>query len=251
MPFTLLANWKLNGSKSFSQAWLKDFFANYTGIEISSIGIAPPSILIDELVQNPENLGIAIGSQNIDQFLLGARTGEISASMVKDAGGAFSIIGHSERRILFQETNGDISLKLDLASECKLTPIFCIGESNDEKQQNKTKDVLKNQIIEVLSHCSKVQGLIIAYEPVWAIGSGDTPEPKEINSIHEMIKDIVQSHFSKLDLQAVLYGGSVNIENSTSIFKEKEVDGALVGGCSLKGKDFAILANIFNKTKGL
>jgi triosephosphate isomerase len=86
---------------------------------------------------------------------------------------------------------------------------------------------------------------------VWAIGSGDTPEPKEINSIHEMIKDIVQSHFSNLDLQAVLYGGSVNIENSTSIFKEKEVDGALVGGCSLKGKDFAILANIFNKTKGL
>jgi len=251
MPFTLLANWKLNGSKSFSEAWLKDFFKNYKGIEISSIGIAPPSILIDELVNHPENTGIAIGSQNIDQFLLGARTGEISAQMVKDAGCAFSLLGHSERRILFKETNGDISLKLDLASESNLMPIFCIGESNDEKKQNKTKDVLKKQIIEVLSHCSKMHNLIIAYEPVWAIGSGNTPEPKEINSIHELIKDIVQSHFSKLDLQAVLYGGSVNIENAASIFKEKEVDGALVGGASLKGEDFASLANIFNEIKEL
>ena len=139
MPFTLLANWKLNGSKSFSDAWLKDFFKSYKGIEISSIGIAPPSILIDVLVNHPENNGIAIGSQNIDQFLLGARTGEISAQMVKDAGCAFSLVGHSERRILFKETNGDISLKLDLASESNLMPIFCIGELNDEKKQNKTK----------------------------------------------------------------------------------------------------------------
>ena len=251
MSLRLIANWKLNGSRLFNEEWLKEFNKDYQGSKTSSLGIAPPSIFINEMVRHPDNQAMAIGSQNIDYLTSGARTGEISPAMVKDSGGLFSIIGHSERRIFFHETNAEIAKKLDLASESSLMPILCIGESETDKQQNKTKNILEQQIIHALTNTTKLDNLIIAYEPVWAIGTGNTPEPKEINSIHETIKDIVQSLFPKLDLNAVLYGGSVNMENAASIFKEKEVDGALVGGASLKGGDFANLANTLNYIKGL
>ena len=247
----LIANWKLHGSKSFSRDWLNNFNDFYQGSNISSIGIAPPSIFIDDLAKHIDNPGILIGSQNVDQFFSGARTGEISAEMVIDAGGQFSIVGHSERKIFFQETNADIAIKLDLISESSLIPILCIGESLEEKHQNKTEIIVEEQIVEALSTNSKLQNLIIAYEPVWAIGSGSSAEPKEINSIHKLIKDIVQSRFSAIDLQGVIYGGSVNIENAFPILKEEEVDGALIGGASLNGGDFAKIANILNELKEL
>ncbi|MDB4230390.1 triose-phosphate isomerase [Gammaproteobacteria bacterium] len=251
MSLKLIANWKLHGSKSFSRDWLNSFNDSYKGSSLSSIGIAPPSIFIDDLTKHIDNPGISIGSQNVDHFPSGARTGEISADMVADAGGQFSLAGHSERRIFFQETNADIALKLDLISESSLIPILCIGESVDEKDQNKTEIILEQQIIESLSAGSKLQNLIIAYEPVWAIGSGSSAAPEEINSIHKLIKDIVQSRFSALDLQGVIYGGSVNIENAFPILEEEEVDGALIGGASLNGEEFAKIANIFNELKEL
>jgi len=251
MSLTLIANWKLNGSKSFSRDWLNSFNDSYQGSSLSSIGIAPPSIFIDDLAKHIDNPGISIGSQNVDHFPSGARTGEISAEMVIDAGGQFSIVGHSERRVFFQETNADIAIKLDLISESSLIPILCIGESLGEKHQNKTEIIIEEQIVEALSTSSKLQNLIIAYEPVWAIGSGSSADPKEINSIHKLIKDIVQSRFSAIDLQGVIYGGSVNIENAFLIFKEEDVDGALIGGASLNGEEFAKIANILNEFKEL
>jgi len=251
MSLTLIANWKLHGSKPFSLEWLKSFNDFYQGTTHSSIGITPPSILIDDLAKHIDNPGISIGSQNVDHFSSGARTGEISAEMVLGVGGQFSLVGHSERRIFFQETNADIALKLDLISESLLTPILCIGESIDQKRQDKTEIILEQQIIEALGACLKLRNLIIAYEPIWAIGSGNSAQPEEINSIHKLIKDIVQSRFSSLDLHGVIYGGSVNIENAFSILKEEEVDGALIGGASLNGEEFAKIANIFDELKEL
>ena len=251
MSLKLLANWKLHGSKSFYQNWFAAFNQSYRGSNHDSLGIAPPSIYISDIARYSSNPGIAIGSQNIDQFSSGARTGEIASRMVKDAGGLFSITGHSERRMFFNELDGDIAAKLDLASAASLIPILCVGESSEERDQNKTEKVLEMQVSNVLRACSTLHSLTIAYEPVWAIGSGMIPEPEEINSIHEMIKDVVQSRFSNIDLHAVIYGGSVNLENSQSIFKEKEIDGALIGGASLNGEEFASIANIFNDLKGL
>ena len=251
MSLKLLANWKLHGSKSFYQNWFAAFNQSYRGSNHDSLGIAPPSIYISDIARYSSNPGIAIGSQNIDQFSSGARTGEIASSMVKDAGGLFSITGHSERRMFFNELDGDIAAKLDLASAASLIPILCVGESSEERDQNKTEKVLEMQVSNVLRACSTLHSLTIAYEPLWAIGSGMIPEPEEINSIHEMIKDVVQSRFSNIDLHAVIYGGSVNLENSKSIFKEKEIDGALIGGASLNGEEFASIANIFNDLKGL
>ena len=249
MSLCLVANWKLNGSKEFNTQWALEFFRNFNGKNSSYLGIAPPSIYIDHIKDLLAGQEIKIGSQNIDLEQSGARTGEISASMIKDLGCSFSIIGHSERRLLFQETNQMIGQKLIQANNNSIIPILCIGESAEENQSNNTHNVLEQQIVEALGNANKLSSLIIAYEPVWAIGSGKTPNPEQINSIHEMIKDVVQSRFPKIGLESVLYGGSVNLENATSLFGQKNVDGALIGGASLDGREFALIANVFNELR--
>jgi len=246
MPLRLIANWKLNGSIEFDDNWAKEFFKNFSNSNIQSIGIAPASIYIDHLSKVIGDCGIEIGAQNICDEESGARTGEISASMIKDLGCKFSLIGHSERRIFFQESNKIISKKINQANNNSLTPILCIGETADENERNNTYAVLESQINEALQGHNELSSLIIAYEPVWAIGSGKTPNPEEINSIHKMIKDVVQSRFPKIGLMSVLYGGSVNSMNASSLFILEHIDGALVGGASLDGKEFAQIANILN-----
>tara|TARA_Y100000992_G_scaffold297883_1_gene262136 strand:+ start:1888 stop:2640 length:753 start_codon:yes stop_codon:yes gene_type:complete len=249
MSLSLIANWKLNGSKEFNYHWALEFFRNFNGNNYSSIGIAPASLYIDHLKIVLADHDIKVGSQNIDMEQTGARTGEISASMIKDLGCAFSIVGHSERRILFHETNQMICQKLIQANNHSLIPILCIGESADENQRNNTYKVLEEQIIEALENANELSSLIIAYEPVWAIGSGKTPNPEEINSVHEMIKDVVQSRFPKIGLESVLYGGSVNLKNASSLFEQKNIDGALIGGASLDGREFALIANVLKEQR--
>jgi len=249
MSLSLIANWKLNGSKEFNHHWALEFFRNFNGNNYSSIGIAPASLYIDHLKAVLADHDIKVGSQNIDMEQTGARTGEISASMIKDLGCAFSIVGHSERRILFHETNQMICQKLIQANNNSLLPILCIGESADENQRNNTYKVLEDQITEALENANELSSLIIAYEPVWAIGSGKTPNPEEINSVHEMIKDVVQSRFPKIGLESVLYGGSVNLKNASSLFEQKNIDGALIGGASLDGREFALIANVLKEQR--
>lgn len=249
MSLRLIANWKLNGSKEFNQKWISNFFKNFNGQDFSSLGIAPPSMYIDHLRGLLGKNNVCLGAQNIDEEDSGPRTGEISASMIKDLGCEFTIVGHSERRTLFYESNQAISKKLFQANKYSLVPILCIGESVKEYQDDITHEILQQQILEALNGSSEITSLIIAYEPVWAIGSGQTPTPEEINSVHEMIKDVVQSRFPKIDLASVLYGGSVSITNAASLFEQKNIDGALVGGASLDGKEFASIANVFNKIK--
>jgi len=249
MSLRLIANWKLNGSKKFNYQWSKDFVDNFNFHNYSSVGIAPASIYLDHLKKVFKDSAIELGAQNIDIQESGSRTGEISASMVKDLGGRFSIIGHSERRIYFNESNSIIGQKLIQAYQSSLLPILCIGESIEQNQRKITEEVLEKQIIGALDGSVKLKSLIIAYEPIWAIGSGKIPNPEDINSLHEMIKDVVQSRFPNIDLESVLYGGSVNLENASSLFKQKNIDGALIGGASLDGKEFAFIANTFNELK--
>ena len=186
MSLRLVANWKLNGSRAFNTQWTLEFFKNFNGHNFSSLGIAPASLYIDHLKGVIGDHDIKIGSQNIDLMEKGARTGEISASMIKDLGCAFSIIGHSERRMLFHETSQMICQKLIQANNNSVIPILCIGESAKENLSNNTFNVLEQQIIEALKNADELSSLIIAYEPLWAIGSGKIPNPEEINSIHEM-----------------------------------------------------------------
>ena len=243
----IIANWKCNGSKAMINAWTNNFLTNYDETKKAFIGIAPPSIYIERLLETELNklVEINIGSQDID-ISSGARTGAISSDMILDFDCKFSIIGHSERRQLFNETNEEIKQKI-LKIAKKTITILCVGETREENKNDQTRDILKKQL-EVVKDIELNNSLVIAYEPVWAIGTGNTPTPNNINEIHKFIKDVVQSTSYNSAYPMVLYGGSVNQENAKSFFKEEFVDGALIGGASLDGKEFANIINIFNGT---
>ena len=241
----IIANWKCNGSKSMISEWVSDFSVNYIETNGPFIGIAPPSIYIENVLANiPTKLtGVNIGSQDIDTSS-GARTGAVSSEMILDYGCKFSIIGHSERRQFYNESNNDIRQKiLNIAN--KTLTILCVGETEEENKNDLTKDVLKKQL-EVIEEIDFDDSLVIAYEPVWAIGTGNTPTPANINEIHKFIKDVVQSTTRNSEIPLVLYGGSVNEDNAENFFKEEFVDGALIGGASLDGRQFANIINIYN-----
>ena len=209
------------------------------------VGVAPPLIYFGYF--NDENTSLRFvewGVQDIDH-LDGSRTGAISVDMLIDMECDFSIIGHSERRQIFNEDNNLIREKLKSLNK-RIMTILCIGETREENNKGITKDILKDQL-EIVNGLNLDAKFTVAYEPVWAIGSGLTPEPKDINEIHKYIKDVVQSVSTNNHVPNVLYGGSVTDKNAESFFKEEFVDGALVGGASLNGTTFANIVNIWRE----
>tara|TARA_B000000565_G_scaffold134774_1_gene101900 strand:+ start:284 stop:1042 length:759 start_codon:yes stop_codon:yes gene_type:complete len=251
----IIANWKSN-IVDMNQ-WTRDFDDEYIVNERSQstiFGVAPPSLYIETMsIMRALNIGghsalkeVLTGVQDVDHSY-GSRTGAISVDMVLDLGCNFAIIGHSERRDLFNEDNDLIKEKLKSLKN-KVMAVLCIGETKEENDKGITKDVLKQQL-DIVKEVELDQSFTVAYEPVWAIGSGLTPQPKDINEIHKYIKDVVQSNSANKLIPRVLYGGSVTDKNAESFFMEEFVDGALVGGASLDGKTFANIVNIYNSTK--
>ena len=244
----IVANWKCNGSKTMIDTWFKNYIKDSEESNEVFIGIAPPTIYIERVanITKKNSLQIKTGSQDID-ISSGSRTGAISIEMILDNNCYFSIIGHSERRELFSENNIEIRQKIIKIMD-KTLPILCVGETLEDNKKDLTKDVLREQL-EVINNLEFKNKLVIAYEPVWAIGSGLTPDPKDINEIHKFIKDVVQSNTNNSANPSVLYGGSVNSANAASFFNEDYVDGALVGGAALDGSSFAEIVNLFNGIK--
>jgi triosephosphate isomerase len=169
--------------------------------------------------------------------------------MASADGCSFCLVGHSERREIFNEDGSLINKKINSLLKNNIKPILCIGESFEEHKAGNTRDKLKSQIIESIPKSYVLNELIIAYEPIWAIGSGRTPEAEEVNSIHEFIKDVVQSATANNIVPKVLYGGSVNDINASDFFDEDSIDGALVGGASLDANIFANIVNIYKRLK--
>jgi triosephosphate isomerase len=167
--------------------------------------------------------------------------------MAADTGCDFTLIGHSERRILFKEKNVLLKQKIESAYQANLQPILCIGETLEENEKGNTMDILKSQIEEAILNLTIKEGFTVAYEPVWAIGTGNTPKPKDVNVIHEFIKDVVQSQSSNDVVPSVLYGGSIHESNSEDFFTEKNIDGGLIGGASLDAKEFLKIVNIYSR----
>jgi triosephosphate isomerase len=244
----IIANWKCNGSKEMMFSWFENYSKEVDCGDVPpTVGVAPPLIYFGYF--NDENTSLRFvewGVQDVDH-LDGSRTGTISVDMLIDMACDFSIIGHSERRQIFNENNNLIRKKLKSLNK-RIMTILCIGETKEENDKGITKDVLKEQL-EIVNGLELDTEFTVAYEPVWAIGSGLTPEPKDINEIHKYIKDVVQSNSENNLSPKVLYGGSVTDKNAESFFKEEFVDGALVGGASLDGTTFAKIVNIFNRTK--
>ena len=244
----IIANWKANGDFESNKVWCDRFITRISKGSTKSIGITPSHLHFNQIKNYFKDVDIEIGFQDID-IEGGARTGSISPSMAIDSNCSFCLIGHSERREIFKEDNNLISKKYQVLINHQIKPILCIGESFEEFKAGKTEKKLQSQIEECILDNSIQENIIIAYEPIWAIGTGNTPKPKDVNTIHEFIKDVVQSASENNLKPIVLYGGSVNKTNASDFFKEKNIDGALVGGASLDADIFLDIIEIYSRHK--
>lgn len=205
-------------------------------------GICPPFIFLKDICGTLKGSRICVGAQNIHSEMSGAYTGEISALMVKEAGCTHVLIGHSERRHIFGETDSFVNAKIKAALSVNLKPIFCIGETLREREEGRTKYVIENQLKAGLLGIvnNLVEGLVIAYEPVWAIGTGKTASPEQANEVHSFIRDLLTDMYGK-DIAcnvSIQYGGSVKPENTAELSAQPEIDGLLVGGASMNLESF-------------
>jgi len=237
----VIANWKMHGFKDDYLHWYKNLSKTADENLFDDLGIAPPFTLLDECKTHQSK--IKLGAQNISHLPEGPVTGEISAAMIKNSGADFVILGHSERRELHTETEEVIKSKILEASNHNIHPVLCIGEPKEIYAAKKTEDFLYSQLQGSLNDLNNIN-LSIAYEPIWAIGTGDVAKPTDINKIHSIIKEICSREFD-VKLENIIYGGSVNDQNSKEIFEQEHVNGALIGGASLDGHSFGRIANNF------
>lgn len=203
---------------------------------------------LTELAKNQSN--VSVGAQNAHQVESGAYTGETSAKMIASVGAAYVILGHSERRQYFGETNELLAKKTDTVLKNSLTPIFCIGETLQERESGIHFDVIKQQLVEGVFHleAAEFSKLVIAYEPVWAIGTGVTASAEQAQEIHAFIRKEIAAKYSQAvaDGITILYGGSCNPKNAPELFAKEDIDGGLIGGASLKARDFVDILKVFN-----
>ena len=225
-----VANWKLNGNFQFIDQFIGEL--SLPKDRSRCIVICPTSIHLDYL--SKKKGGFYLGSQNVSQHKCGAFTGEISVDSLSNLNVSFCIVGHSERRQIFYEKDEDIKLKSENLIANKLIPIVCVGETLTQKEKGITNQVLEEQLKTSIPNSSNSSNTIIAYEPVWAIGTGLTPTIKEINNTHHFIKN----HNPKFNNYKILYGGSVKSNNVKDIISLSNVNGALIGGASLKSDEF-------------
>ncbi|MEO0293356.1 MAG: triose-phosphate isomerase [candidate division WOR-3 bacterium] len=235
-------NWKMyNGVKETAnfakEIKEKKFSAN--GVDVF---VAPPFTSIPEAIRSFKDTGISIGAQNLFWEDKGAYTGEISPLFLKELGVEWVIIGHSERRTYFGETNATVRKKVEKALKEGLKVVLCIGETERERDEGKTKEILNIQIEEALLGIEYIpENLAIAYEPVWAIGSGKTPHPEEAEEMHSLIREKLGNKGEKV---RIIYGGSVKTHNIREFISKKNIDGALIGGASLEVNGFIEMVNI-------
>lgn len=246
MAFTkfIAGNWKMNGmledGKQRTEQIVKFMADNKSNIKDKvQVLICPPATIIGAMKDIVKNTSLALGGQDCHTEMSGAYTGDISAEMLKQQGASAIIVGHSERRQFHGETNDLISKKAEAVHKTGMTAIICIGETAKERATGLAKKVIKNQLVTSMPKDTLyADNTIIAYEPVWAIGSGDTASIDDIEDMHNFIRSILEDKFPSLANTHILYGGSVNGSNAKSILNASNVDGVLVGGASLKAQEF-------------
>ena len=241
LPF-IAANWKMHKTVHESVVFVKEFRSMVKDIDDVEIVVAPPFTAVHAVAEAARNTTVGVAGQNIHAEKQGAFTGEVSAPMLKEAGAEYVIIGHSERRRLFQETDESVNQKLVAALGAKLAPIVCIGETLEEREANGTLEVLDRQIKRGLDGLTgeQVGSLVLAYEPVWAIGTGRNATPAQAGEAHAHIRSRLRGWFGGDAAEGchVIYGGSVKPDNVHELMLHGDVDGALVGGASLDVRGF-------------
>lgn len=241
------ANWKMNKTlpEAIELVQAITFGLTQNRVECTVV-IAPPFLYMERLVNETRGL-VDIAAQNCCSRLKGAYTGEVSANMIVSVGAKYCIVGHSERRQLYAETADVLEAKLQRCYEVDLTPIFCIGENHAERSENRHFDVVAKQLEYVLFNFSaeEVAKTVIAYEPVWAIGTGLTASPEQAQEMHAFIRQQIAAKFGQelADETSILYGGSCNAQNAAGLFAQQDIDGGLIGGASLIADDFLKICN--------
>lgn len=241
----IAANWKMYKTPDQTREFFRDFLPQVSGHARDEIVVCPPYVDLAAAIEVAKGSTVAIGAQNVHWQGEGAFTGEISAAMLLALGATHVIVGHSERRQYFGETDDTVNLRLKAALEAGLTPICCVGEVLEEREAGLTDDVLRRQCVRAFHAVSakKAAKLVVAYEPVWAIGTGKTATPELAAEAHAVIRKEATEIFGEQFAAKlrILYGGSVKPENASALMAQEEIDGALVGGASLDAKSFAAI----------
>lgn len=240
-PF-IAGNWKMNKTAGDAKELAEALTAKSDLIRASTAVLCPPFTVLNAVASVIKSTPYHLGGQNVYWENSGAFTGEVSPPMLRAVGCEYVIVGHSERRQYFGETDASVNRKIKAAQDSQLIPIVCVGETLQEREDEKTHDVIKKQISGVLAGLddAAVRSLVIAYEPVWAIGTGMNAEPEDADEIHAYIRNLIgELHSPKVaESLTILYGGSVNEENARDLLGMKNIDGALIGGASLKPESF-------------
>ncbi|KOE67910.1 triose-phosphate isomerase [Aggregatibacter actinomycetemcomitans] len=248
----VMGNWKLNGSKAFTRELITGLKEELHGVTGCNVAIAPPVMYLAEAEAALVGSQIVLGAQNVDVNVKGAFTGDISTEMLKDFGAKYIIIGHSERRTYHKESDEFVAKKFGALKEAGLVPVLCIGESEAENEAGKTEEVCARQIDAVINllGVEAFNGAVIAYEPIWAIGTGKSATPAQAQAVHAFIRGhIAKKSQAVADQVIIQYGGSVNDANAAELFTQPDIDGALVGGASLKAPAFAVIVKAAAKAK--
>ena len=243
----IAGNWKMNTNRAEAVALATAVAAKVGSSSNVDVAVCPPNVYLEAVGQAIKGSAVGLGVQNCYHEAKGAFTGEISPQMARDIGCTYVILGHSERRQIFKESNHDVNRKVLAALGVGLTPIMCVGETLDQRQSGQTAAVVREQVEGSLAGLSAEQMLkiVIAYEPVWAIGTGVVATPEQAEEVHADLRRLLQTGYNSQVASAVRiqYGGSVNAENAATLLGQPNIDGALVGGASLKADSFLAIVS--------
>lgn len=237
-------NWKLHGSRDFATGLVAELVAGLP-LEGVEMVVLPPLPYLGDLIEDFERHAISFGAQDVSSNEKGAYTGEVSAAMLVDVGARYGLVGHSERRQYHAESSELVAAKFQAATNAGLVPILCVGETLEQRETGQTEAVIASQLQPVLDlvGVEAFSGAVVAYEPVWAIGTGRTASPEQAQAVHAFIRGVVKGRDARIgDSLPLLYGGSVKPDNAAELFAQADVDGGLVGGASLVAGDFLAIA---------
>ncbi len=243
----VLGNWKQNTTQETAIELFDALTMELeTAANNSKLGVIPPALFIDRAAQEQYSRYFSVGIQNISKTESGAFTGEIGADMAASIGVKYALVGHSERRAYFNESNEDLAEKIMRCMENNLVAVFCVGEELSDRKSGSYLEVVQHQLTSVLSEVKDLdyKKLVIAYEPVWAIGTGETATAEQAQEVHAMIRKWLKEKMETTDI-SILYGGSCKPNNAQELFSQPDIDGGLIGGASLNAKDFVAIANSF------
>lgn len=244
MKKLIAGNWKMNGSLVANEALVNALISGIGSDEpVADLALCVPAPYLAQLQHLLKGTKLALGAQDVSAHEQGAYTGEVSAAMLHDFGCRYAIVGHSERRQYHGETDALVATKAQRALAAGITPIVCVGETLGEREADQTEAVVKRQlaaVIHTVAHCTSE--IVVAYEPVWAIGTGKTASPEQAQHVHAVLRAQLAAATEHPERVRILYGGSMNASNAASLLSQADIDGGLIGGASLKAPDFLSIA---------